>query len=118
MIFHHLIFLTEDCHYDTQVDFSLVQENIILEEPMSFFAQWLEIIGNEWSRFLKNRFYIQENSKTLVIVQAMHIFTFQLKQEIFGVLKSMYGTRAVMPEEVLVPDWHRFCRQSAHIFDS
>ena len=48
----------------------------------------------------------------------MHIFTFQLKQEIFGVLKSMYGTRAVMPEEVLVPDWHRFCRQSAHIFDS
>ena len=38
----------------------------------------------------------------------MHIFTFQLKQEIFGVLKSMYGTRAVMPEEVLVPDWHRW----------
>ena len=45
--------------------FSLVQENIILEERMSFFVQWLEIIGNEWSRFLKNRFYIQENSKTL-----------------------------------------------------
>ena len=78
LIFHHLILLTADCHFDTQVDFSLVQENIILEERMSFFVQWLEIIGNEWSRFLKNRFYIQENSKTLLILCEFKQCTFSL----------------------------------------
>ena len=33
-------------------------------------------------------------------------FTFQQKQEIFEVLRSMYGNAAIMPEEILVPDWH------------
>ena len=78
VIFRHLILLTPDCHFDTWVDYSLVQENIILEERMSFFVQWLEIIGNEWSRFLKNRFYIQENSKTLVIFGEFKQCTFSL----------------------------------------
>ena len=81
------------------------------------------MVGNNWERVVtlseeqvlhSRKFY---DSGYLWRVQAMHVFTFQLKQEIFGVLKSMYGTRAVMPEEVLVPDWHRFRRQSAHIFD-
>ena len=82
------------------------------------------MVGNNWERVvtlseeqvLHSRKFL--NSGYFVRVQAMQIFTFQLKQEIFEVLKSMYGKRAVMPEEVLVPDWHRFCRQSAHIFDS
>ena len=29
LIFHDLILLTADCHFDDQVDFCLVQENII-----------------------------------------------------------------------------------------
>ena len=82
------------------------------------------MVGNNWERVvtlseeqvLNSRKF--QNSGYFMRVQAMHVFTFQLKQEIFGVLKSMYGTRAVMPEEVLVPDWHRFCSQSAHIFET
>ena len=34
------------------------------------------------------------------------LIIFQRKQEMFEVLKSMYGDRAIMPEEILVPDWH------------
>ena len=34
------------------------------------------------------------------------IFDFQLKHDLFEVLKSMYGHKAVMPEEILIPDWH------------
>merc|ERR1712130_21462 len=45
------------------------------------------IVGNNWERVL-------------------HLTNEQIKQEMFEVLKSMYGDEAVMPEEVLVPDWH------------
>jgi len=45
------------------------------------------IVGNNWERVV-----------TLTDEQR--------KQEIFEVLKSMYGDAAVMPEEILVPDWH------------
>jgi len=46
------------------------------------------IVGNNWERVV-----------TLTDEQR--------KQEIFEVLKSMYGDAAVMPEEILVPDWHK-----------
>ena len=30
----------------------------------------------------------------------------EVKNELFKVLQNMYGTRAVEPEDILIPDWH------------
>ena len=123
LIFHHLILLTADCHFDTQAS-GWFFSGSGKYHPRGTNVLLCTVVGNNWERVvtlsekqvLHSRKF--QNSGYFWRVQAMQIFIFQLKQEIFGVLKSMYGTRAVMPEEVLVPDWHRCCRQSVHIFDT
>jgi len=36
-----------------------------------------------------------------------HLSKDQVKAELFTVLKSMYGDKAVEPEDILIPDWHK-----------